>query len=152
MKHCITCQFIYGDNVLACPHDNTQLRFVRELEPGMIIRGKYQILQWIGAGGMAAVYRAKHRLLNESRAIKVVLPKYADDQDFLKRFRNEAAVARKLRHENAVWVEDLDEIEDGRPFIAMEYLEGTDLRSVIQTEGPLSVERTLTLSEQVASA
>lgn len=152
MKHCTTCQFVFGDNVLVCPHDNTQVRFVRELEPGMIIRGKYQILQWVGAGGMAAVYRAKHRLLNELRAIKVVLPKYSDDQDFLKRFRNEAAVARKLRHENAVWVEDLDEIEDGRPFIAMEFLDGTDLRSVIQKEGPLPVARTLALAEQIASA
>jgi len=152
MKHCTTCQFVFADTALNCPHDNTQLRFVRELEPGMIIRGKYHIMQWIGAGGMAAVYRAKHRLLNEMRAIKVVLPRYASDEDFLKRFRHEAAIARKLRHENAVWVEDLDEIEDGRPFIAMEFLEGTDLRSVIQKEGPLPVQRSLLLAEQVASA
>jgi len=128
------------------------LQFVRELEPGMIVRGKYHILEWIGAGGMAAVYRARHRMLNEDRAIKVVLPKYANEDDFLKRFRREAAVARKLRHENAVWVEDLDEIEDGRPFIAMEFLRGQDLRGLIHKEGQLGVDRTMVMAAQVASA
>lgn len=118
----------------------------------MIVRGKYLILEWIGSGGMAAVYRAKHRLLNEMRAVKVVSPKFARDEDFLWRFRHEAAIARKLRHENAVWVEDLDEIEDGRPFIAMEFLQGEDLRKLIKNEGPLPVDRSLKLGAQVASA
>lgn len=118
----------------------------------MIVRGKYIILEWIGSGGMAAVYRARHRLLNEMRAVKVVSPKFARDEDFLWRFRHEAAIARKLRHENAVWVEDLDEIEDGRPFIAMEFLQGQDLRKLIKHQGPLAVERSLKLGAQVASA
>ena len=118
----------------------------------MIVRGKYIILEWIGAGGMAVVYRARHRLLNEMRAVKVVSAKFAGDEDFLWRFRHEAAIARRLRHENAVWVEDLDEIEDGRPFIAMEFLQGDDLRKLIKDQGPLSVERCLKLGSQVASA
>ncbi|HKD13439.1 MAG TPA: protein kinase [Candidatus Angelobacter sp.] len=128
------------------------MRIARELEPGMIVRGKYIILEWIGAGGMAVVYRARHRLLNEMRAVKVVSAKFAGDEDFLWRFRHEAAIARRLRHENAVWVEDLDEIEDGRPFIAMEFLQGDDLRKLIKDQGPLSVERCIKLGSQVASA
>jgi serine/threonine-protein kinase len=118
----------------------------------MIVRNKYLILEWIGAGGMAVVYRAQHRLLNEMRAVKVVSAKFANDDDFLKRFRHEAAVARRLRHENAVWVEDLDELEDGRPFIAMELLQGDDLRKLIKDQGPLAVDRSLKLGVQVASA
>lgn len=118
----------------------------------MIVRGKYVILEWIGSGGMAAVYRAKHRLLNEMRAVKVVSARFAHDEDFVWRFRHEAAIARRLRHENAVWVEDLDEIEDGRPFIAMEFLQGQDLRKLIKDQGPLSVDRSLKLGAQVASA
>ena len=118
----------------------------------MIVRGKYIILESVGAGGMASVYRARHRLLNEMRAIKVVLARFAADEDFLRRFRHEAAIARRLRHENAVWVEDLDEIEDGRPFIAMEFLQGGDLRKLIKDQGSLSVDRTLRLGAQVASA
>lgn len=152
MKHCTTCQHLFSDQFQACPTDNIPLRVARELEPGMIVRGKYVILEWIGAGGMATVYRARHRLLNEMRAVKVVAPRFARDEDFLWRFRHEAAIARKLRHENAVWVEDLDEIEDGRPFIAMEFLEGRDLRKLIKGEGPLAVERSLKLGAQVASA
>ena len=152
MKHCTTCQHLFPDQLQVCPTDNVTLRVARELEPGMIVRGKYIIMEWIGSGGMAAVYRAKHRLLNEMRAVKVVAPKFARDEDFLWRFRHEAAIARKLRHENAVWVEDLDEIEDGRPFIAMEFLQGQDLRKLIKGQGPVSVERTLKLGAQVASA
>jgi eukaryotic-like serine/threonine-protein kinase len=152
LKHCTTCQHLFPDQAQVCPTDNTPLRVARELEPGMIVRNKYVILEWIGAGGMATVYRAKHRLLNEMRAVKVVSAKFANDEDFLKRFRHEAAVARRLRHENAVWVEDLDEIEDGRPFIAMELLQGDDLRKVIKEQGPLAVDRSLKLGAQVASA
>ena len=152
MKHCTTCQHLFPDQLQACPNDNGPLRLIWELEPGMIVRNKYIILEWIGAGGMAAVYRASHRLLNELRAVKVVFAKFSRDEDFLRRFRHEAAIARRLRHENAVWVEDLDEIEDGRPFIAMEFLEGDDLRKLIKEQGPLSVERTLKLGSQVASA
>ena len=152
MKHCTTCQRLFADQLQLCPNDNVPLRQIRELEPGMIVRNKYIILEWIGAGGMAAVYRARHRLLNELRAVKVVFAKFSHDEDFLRRFRHEAAIARRLRHENAVWVEDLDEIEDGRPFIAMEFLEGDDLRKLIKEQGPLSVDRSLKLGTQVASA
>lgn len=152
MKHCTRCQHLFPDQTQVCPNDQTPLRVARELEPGMIVRNKYIILEWIGAGGMASVYKARHRLLNEMRAVKVVSAKFADDEDFLKRFRHEAAIARKLRHENAVWVEDLDEIEDGRPFIAMELLQGDDLRKLIKEQGPLAVDRSLKLGAQVASA
>ncbi len=152
MKHCTTCQQLFPDPLQVCPADNAPLRVARELEPGMIIRGKYIVLEWIGAGGMASVYRARHRLLNEMRAVKVVSPRFATDEDFLKRFRHEAAIARRLRHENAVWVEDLDELEDGRPFIAMEFLQGHDLRKLIKDQGPLSVKRSLNIGAQVASA
>lgn len=152
MKHCTTCQHLFPDQLQVCPNDNVPLRLARDLEPGMIVRNKYIILEWIGAGGMATVYRARHRLLNEMRAVKVVFAKFSRDEDFLRRFRHEAAIARRLRHDNAVWVEDLDEIEDGRPFIAMEFLQGDDLRKLIKEEGPLSVERSLKLGAQVASA
>jgi serine/threonine protein kinase len=152
MKHCSKCQLLFADHIQLCPEDGVALRTVDDIEPGMLIRNKYRILARIGAGGMASVFRARHELLNEDRAIKLVLPQYANDKDFLKRFRHEAAVARRLRHENAVWVEDLDQIEDGRPFIAMELLRGRDLRNLIGKEGPFTIERSLALAGQIASA
>ncbi|HUG53218.1 MAG TPA: protein kinase, partial [Vicinamibacteria bacterium] len=106
----------------------------------------------LGAGGMAAVYRARHLAFGEVRAIKVVGSRLADDEEFLRRFRNEAVVARRLQHPNAVRVDDLDMTEDGRPFIVMEYVEGENLREVIRREGALGIRRSVRIARQVASA
>jgi serine/threonine protein kinase len=118
----------------------------------MVLRGKYEIEGKLGAGGMAAVYRARHLAFGEVRAIKVVNSRLADDEDFLRRFRNEAVVARRLHHPNAVRVDDLDMTEDGRPFIVMEYVEGQNLREMIRREGALSLRRSVRIARQVASA
>ena len=103
----------------------------------MVLRGKYEVLEKLGAGGMATVYRARHLAFDEICAIKVVATRLADDDDFLRRFRNEAIVARRFQHPNAVRVDDLDTTEDGRPFIVMEYVEGTNLRELVRREGAL---------------
>jgi serine/threonine protein kinase len=118
----------------------------------MVLRGKYEILGKLGAGGMATVYRARHLAFDEIRAIKVVASRLADDEDFLKRFRNEAVVARRLHHPNAVRVEDFDNTEDGRPFIVMEYVDGSNLREKIRRDGAVSLRRAVTIARQVASA
>src|SRR5687767_11381395 len=118
----------------------------------MVLRGKYEILDKIGAGGMATVYRARHLAFDEVRAIKVVAGRLADDEDFLRRFRNEAVVARRFQHPHAVRVDDLDTTEDGRPFIVMEYVEGINLREAVRREGPLQLRRAVTIARQVASA
>jgi serine/threonine protein kinase len=76
----------------------------------------------------------------------------ADDEDFLRRFRNEAVAARRLQHPNAVRVDDLDMTEDGRPFIVMEYVEGRNLREVVRHQGALSLRRSVRIARQVASA
>ena len=70
----------------------------------------------------------------------------------MKRFEHEAVVARKLHHANAVWVEDIDETEDGQPFIVMEYVDGRSLRDVTKADGPLPVPRVCSIARQVASA
>jgi len=128
------------------------LRETNEIEPGMVIRSKYQILERLGGGGMADVYRAKHLAFNEICAIKVVKASYADDTAFNNRFKGEAVLTRKLRHPNAIAVEDYDTTEDGRPYIVMEFVNGPNLRSVIDKEGALSVSRALSISLQVARA
>jgi serine/threonine protein kinase len=152
MKHCPVCSNSYPTNFRVCPQDNTALRETNEIEPGMVIRSKYQILERLGGGGMADVYRAKHLAFNEICAIKVVKASYADDAAFNNRFKGEAVLTRKLRHPNAIAVEDYDTTEDGRPYIVMEFVNGPNLRSVIDKEGALSVRRTLGISLQVARA
>lgn len=152
VKYCATCHATYASHVESCPADNSILTTASELVQGMIIRGKYEILEKIAAGGMAAVYRARHLAFDEIRAVKVVRGWLVEDEEFVRRLRTEAVVARKLKHPNAVRIDDLDQLEDGRPFIVMEYVEGTNLRKVIHDVGPLRLPRALNIARQVASA
>ena len=117
-----------------------------------IIRGKYRILSKLGQGGMGTVYKAEHLHLKDVCALKVMSPELAGDHDCAKRFEREAILARKLRHPNAVRVEDFDHAEDGRPFIAMEFVDGDNLKRVIQAEEKLSIERACSIAKEVASA
>ncbi len=143
---------VYPSDLAACPVDNSSLRSTSELIQGLIIRGKYEILEKIGSGGMASVYRARHMHFDEIRALKVARSFLAEDETFVRRLRAEAVISRKLRHPNAVHVDDLDTLEDGRPFIVMEYVEGPDLRRVIQSTGPLPLQRVIDIGRQVALA
>ncbi len=152
MKYCETCHSIYSNELDSCPKDKESLRQVNDFMPGMIIRDKYEVLEKIGIGGMAAVYKARHLTFNEIRAIKVVNNKLLNDQDFLNRFRNEAIITRKLRHPNAVQLDDFDTTEDGRPFIVMEYVQGRNLRSWIHGTNPIPIPRALNICKQVAAA
>ena len=152
VRYCPACHSVFPNDFRTCPKDQAELRTASELQPGMVLRGKYEILDKIGAGGMASVYRARHLAFDEVCAIKVVAARLADDEDFLRRFRNEAVVARRFQHPHAVRVDDLDTTEDGRPFIVMEYVEGPNLREVVRREGALGLRRALTIARQVASA
>ena len=118
----------------------------------MVIRNKYEILERIGIGGMGFVYRGRHITFNEVCAIKIVNDVIAGDANFLQRFQTEAVVTRKLRHPNAVRVDDFDYTEDGRPFIVMELVQGKDVGQILQSEGPMSVPRAVRVATQVAQA
>jgi serine/threonine protein kinase len=152
MKYCDACKTSYPNDFAVCPRDQSTLRTTTELMQGTTVRNKYQILEKIGVGGMATVYKAKHLTFGEIRALKVVASKLLDDELFMKRFKTEAIVTRKLKHPNAVRVDDFDETEDGRPFIVMEYVEGKNLRHVVHTEKKLALERALHIGRQVAEA
>ncbi|HTD21274.1 MAG TPA: protein kinase [Terriglobales bacterium] len=152
MKYCDICHQTYPTEFTTCPRDQSPLRTTTELLQGMVLRGKYEIQEKLGAGGMATVYLAKHKAFSELRAIKVVSSRNLEDQNFIRRFKTEAVITRKLQHPNAVRVDDLDETEDGRPFIVMEYVQGANLRSTIQNEGPLPVKRALNIAAQAAAA
>jgi serine/threonine protein kinase len=125
---------------------------VGEWSEGTLIRGKYQIVAKVGQGGMAAVYKALHVRFNEPRAIKVINQELANDATFVRRFEQEGIVTRRLQHPNAVRVEDIDEAEDGRPFIVMEYIEGENLKDLIVREAPMPLARVFAIAKQVAAA
>ena len=152
MKFCDKCHSTYPTEFAVCPKDKSKLRVVSDLQRGMELRGKYRIEEKIGEGGMATVYRAAHLHFKEDLAIKVVSSALTADQDFLNRFKREAVITRKLRHPNAVRLDDFDFTEDGRPFIAMEYVRGKSLRQVLQENGSLPVARAFSIARQVALA
>jgi len=152
MKNCPTCQKSYPDDFTLCPRDGAALVESGAWTEGAVVRGKYRILAKLGQGGMGAVYKAVHLRFNEVRALKVMSPQVAGDPLFVKRFEHEAVITRKLQHPNAVRVDDIDETDDGRPFIVMEYIEGKSLKKVIQSEGPLPAPRVCAIIKQAAAA
>jgi tetratricopeptide (TPR) repeat protein len=110
--------------------------------------GRYDILRELGRGGFGRVYLANDPLIQCQVAIKVITQ--ADDPEMLARFRDEAAVARKLRHASIVTIYDFGE-EQGVPYIVMDYLQGMDLQKILEQKMPLSlVEKVRILSEVAA--
>lgn len=118
---------------------------------GRILAGRYEIIEKIGEGGMAYVFKARDNLLNRYVAVKVLKQEYAKDEVFVKRFRAEAQSAASLTHPNIVSVFDVGEERD-TSFIVMELLESKTLKDYIQSKGTLSNDITLKIAAQIASA
>ncbi len=113
--------------------------------------GNYQILEEIGRGGMAVVYRGYQPSLNRNVAIKVLPPQLAFDAQFVQRFQREARAAASLSHPNIVVIHDVG-VEDGLHYIVMEYLKGQTLGELIAQQGILPAARVVTIVEQIARA
>lgn len=118
---------------------------------GKILGGRYEIIEKIGEGGMAEVYKAKCHLLNRYVAIKILKPEYSKDETFVKRFRREAQSAAALTHANIVSVYDVG-TEDDINYIVMELLESKTLKDYIDEHGAMSSDLVLKISAQIASA
>jgi len=112
--------------------------------------GRYQLLELLGRGGMGEVWRAHDTTIDRVVAIKMLLPRYAEDPDYEKRFRREARAAARLDDPHVVPIYDVGEI-DGRLYVSMRLINGVDLQTVLEA-GPLSAERAVHVVEQIASA
>jgi eukaryotic-like serine/threonine-protein kinase len=122
-----------------------------EVADNTLVDGRYRILHRIGSGGMADVYCAEDTHLGREVALKVLHRRFAQDQEFVERFRREAKSAAGLSHPNVVGVFDRGEY-DGTYYIAMEHLSGRTLKDIVETEAPLAQERAIDLAEQVLHA
>jgi beta-lactam-binding protein with PASTA domain/predicted Ser/Thr protein kinase len=116
-----------------------------------IVDGRYRVLRRIGSGGMADVYCAEDLQLGRQIALKVLHRRFAEDDEFVERFRREASSAAGLQHQHVVSVYDRGEW-DGTYYIAMEFLRGRSLKAVIQQEAPLDPDRAIDLTLQVLRA
>ena len=119
---------------------------------GATLANRYQIIRRIGEGGMGAVYEARHTIIGKRVAVKVLLEKFLTKSDFVARLLQEARLASAIGHEHIVDVTDFGTTDDGRAFVAMEFLEGESLAQLVMREAPLPVERSLRIARQVASA
>jgi hypothetical protein len=111
----------------------------------------YRIDELIGRGGMGVVYRASDLRLKRTVALKLMAPELALDQRFRERFAREAELAMSLEHPNVVPIHDAGDI-DGRLYLAMRHVEGTDLRALLHAEGALDPARALAICSQIANA
>ena len=117
---------------------------------GKILGNRYEIIEEIGSGGMATVYKAKCKLLNRYVAIKVLRDEFANDSEFIKRFQVEAQSAASLSHPNIVSIYDVGN-EDGMHYIVMELIEGRTLKEIINERGKLPWREAVGIASQIAS-
>ncbi len=121
------------------------------IEPGTVIDGRYEVLSRIGSGGMADVYLARDELLGRQVALKLLQHRFAEDQEFVERFRREASSAAGLSHPNVVAIFDRGEW-DGTYYIAMEYLPGRSLKMVVREQGPMPPAEAIEIVIQILRA
>ena len=108
-------------------------------QPGAVLLGKYRVDRVIGVGGMGAVVSARHLQLDEKVAIKLLLPQMLQNDEVVQRFLREARAAIKIRSEHCVRVLDVGTLENGAPYMVMEYLEGEDLAAIVARRAALAI-------------
>lgn len=118
---------------------------------GKKLANRYEVLERIGGGGMAIVYRALDTVLNRYVSVKILRPQFVADEDFVRRFRREAQSAASLSHPNVVNIYDVGD-EDETYFIVMEYINGKTLKEIIQERAPLPVTEAVDIAKQICSA
>lgn len=122
---------------------------------GKLLSDRYEILEKIGDGGMATVYKARCRVLDRYVAIKILRPEYASDEEFIKKFNRESKAAASLSSQNIVGIYDVgaDKIdEESIYYIVMEYIDGTTLKDIIDSKGKLSEDDAIDYSIQILRA
>src|SRR5207248_2853023 len=151
MKYCPTCNAKYDDNVSFCAIDGEVLEDDATHIVDSVPDGQYHIESMIGKGGMGAVYRARHILLGDKVAIKILPPEVRNNAEWLRRFRREGQAARRFRHVNAVTVYDLRTAADGTIYMVMEYVEGHTLDAELKMRGRFTAAEAFEILEPIMS-
>jgi len=151
MKYCTVCKSKYEDSLSFCPTDGEVLEDDPSSIVGTVLDGQYNIESLLGKGGMGAVYLARHILLGDRVAIKILPPEVRNNADWLRRFRREGQAARRLRHANAVAVHDLRTAADGTIYMVMEYVEGQTLDAELKQRGRFTPVEAFEILEPIMS-
>ncbi len=139
----------YPNEAKFCFVEGADLVPLEDPRVGTLLAGRYVLEDVIGEGGMATVYRARHKLVDRLCAVKILAPHYAADPVVRERFRREAKSAQKLSHPNIIEIFDQGEAEDNTAYMVMEYLRGEALADLV-AKGPIPIPRALGLMIQMA--
>ena len=153
-KICPTCGTEYPLSERFCPRDGTALRGSNTEGDliGSVVAERYHVLKKLGEGGMGTVYLAEHVKMGRKAALKVMNPGMNTDPDAIARFNREAANASRLNHPNVCGIYDFGETPDGLIYLAMEFVEGESLTSLIAKNGSLPAARAASIIHQAADA
>lgn len=154
MKLCLVCNFQTAEEQDVCPRDGSSMVTVGD-DPllGMVVEGRYKIQSVIGQGSAGTVYRAVQELIGREVAIKVLHEYLVSDDEFIKRFHQEAKASSRLTHPNIITIYDFGVIPDGdRPYIAMDLLVGTPLSDLLAQVEYLPMPEAVPIFIQVCSA
>lgn len=143
---CPTCGLELPRSIGSCPKDGTPITI--HGDPGLKLVGNYEFIQFIGAGGMGVIYKAKHPILNRLVAIKMLHGHLVSDA-IIKRFRQEAEAVSSLDHRNIIHVHDFGVSEHNQPYMVMDFIEGKPLSDVLQAN-PLPLEAVINIAIQIA--
>lgn len=119
---------------------------------GRTLAGRYRVVRLIGTGGMGSVYEGVQLGLDRRVALKVLKPEHVENENSVARFRQEALAAARIAHPHIVQVSDFIATEGEQPFLVMEYVEGKNLRELVEEQGPLPLDRVVRITSQVLEA
>lgn len=150
MRECPACFVCYDDSIIACPVEGRQT--FNSLPGGVTLDGRYVLEKRLGEGGMGVVYKAHHKFLKTTRAIKIIKPELVgNDPSFSTRFQQEAMAAAAIGHPNIISVPDYGFLDGEIPFLVMEFIEGISLQDLMTSEGRFTPEKALEYMRVIAS-
>ena len=154
MKICPQCESQYPSDVRFCPTDGATLRAADSGTDlvGQVVADRYVVHRKLGEGGMGQVYLAEHVRMGRRSALKVMHPGMMHDADAIARFNREASNASRISHPNVAAIYDFGETSDGLIYLAMEFVEGEPLTSLVERQGALPALRAAAIASQVADA
>jgi serine/threonine-protein kinase len=153
--NCPSCQAETDASLTACAHcgvtlaEPTSVLVTVDLKPGTLFHSRYEIRGLLGRGGMGMVYKAHDRTLDETVAIKILRPDFAEDPRMADRFKSEIKLARRVRHKNVCTIHDYGQ-DKGLLYISMELIEGVDLKRILREKGALPPEEAYAVAIQMA--
>src|SRR5215472_5645839 len=150
MKVCPRCSEFYANDATYCPSDGTELKKTNDPWLGRTIAARYRIVRRLGSGGMAAVYLARHVMIDRLSAIKVLRQELNLNPTHRERFLREARAVNRINHRNIVEITDLGEM-DGVAYLVMEYVDGGSLADDLKA-GAMPWVRAARIGMQIAAA